>query len=344
MRVVVIVPVYNVEAYLNRCVDSILAQTVGDFDIVLIDDGSPDRCGMICDEYAQRDARIHVIHQMNAGLSAARNAGLDYAFKTRAFEWVTFIDSDDWVHPQYLELLMKGVLEGGTSISACYFQHTWGDVAEISEFRFNVVSPEDFWCENHLAATVACCKLFPLEWFRELRFPLGKWHEDEYVTYKLLFRDEKVAVITAPLYYYLLRGDSICANKFDLRTLHKSPAYREQLDLFKERGYNKAYEFVVTRYLNFLAEFILHLAGSKEEILVHSLREELDAGLKRYGRDVSFPFGNNKHLIKLLHPIAYYCIWPIARVFWVLRKEGVQSLLRMTMGKARSIGRSIHLT
>jgi len=95
----VVVPVYKVEQYLHRCVDSILRQTFSDFELILVDDGSPDRCGEICDEYARQDSRVRVIHQENAGLSAARNTAIDLLLQENRTEWITLIDSDDWVHP-----------------------------------------------------------------------------------------------------------------------------------------------------------------------------------------------------------------------------------------------------
>jgi glycosyltransferase involved in cell wall biosynthesis len=111
----VIVPVYKVEKYIHRCVDSILGQTFTDFELILVDDGSPDSCGAICDEYAAKDSRV-VIHQENGGLSAARNAGIEWSFDHSNSGWMTFIDSDDWVHPQYLELLHRACLENGTAL------------------------------------------------------------------------------------------------------------------------------------------------------------------------------------------------------------------------------------
>lgn len=102
----VIVPVYKVEPYLNRCVDSILRQTYQDFELILVDDGSPDRCGEICDEYARQDSRIHVIHKENGGLSDARNAGIDWVEANSDSRWLIFADSDDWVHPELLARLL----------------------------------------------------------------------------------------------------------------------------------------------------------------------------------------------------------------------------------------------
>ena len=104
-QISVIVPIYKVEQYLERCVDSILNQTFTDFELVLVDDGSPDNCGAICDEYAKKNERIVVIHKENGGLSDARNAGIEWALNNSGSEWITFIDSDDWVHIDYLEYL-----------------------------------------------------------------------------------------------------------------------------------------------------------------------------------------------------------------------------------------------
>ena len=111
----IIVPVYKVEKYLPRCIDSILAQTFGDFELILIDDGSPDGCGRICDEYARKDKRIVVIHQKNMGVSAARNAGLDIA----RGRYIGFVDSDDWIEPQMYEVMMDAIRENGADMAVC---------------------------------------------------------------------------------------------------------------------------------------------------------------------------------------------------------------------------------
>ena len=115
----VIVPVYKVEPYLRRCVDSILAQTFPDIEVILVDDGSPDGCPAICDEYAQLDKRVKVIHQKNQGVSAARNAGLDWVFANSDSQWISFVDSDDWVHPRFLAYLYQAAVEYNVKISVC---------------------------------------------------------------------------------------------------------------------------------------------------------------------------------------------------------------------------------
>ena len=200
MLISVIVPVYKVEKYIHRCVDSILAQTFTDFELILVDDGSPDNCGKICDEYAEKDNRIHVIHKENGGLSDARNAGIDWAFANSDSEWITFIDSDDWIHPKYLEALYNAVKETGCEISICGYEETTGDSPKVDDINLQavIVSTEDFFCEHNVNAVVAWGKLYKKELFREIRYPVGKLHEDEFTTYKLLFQYENCAFVNQP--------------------------------------------------------------------------------------------------------------------------------------------------
>ena len=115
----VIIPIYNNEKYIQRCLDSILKQTFFNYDLILVDDGSSDNSGSICEEYAQKDKRIQVIHQENNGLSAARNSGLEWMYANSKCEWVSFVDSDDWIHPRYLEALLHAVNSKNVKISAC---------------------------------------------------------------------------------------------------------------------------------------------------------------------------------------------------------------------------------
>ena len=208
----IIVPVYKVEAYLSRCIESILAQTFNDYELILIDDGSPDNCGNICDEYAQKDNRIHVIHKKNGGLSEARNSGLDWSFNHSESEWITFIDSDDWVHPEYLDILYKAINDNKCKISACM-------IAQVEEFTTPTAEISDYICELHCTerffrikkvnAIVSTGKLYYKKLFERVRFPVGKLHEDEFTTYKCLFQTDVIAYINIPLYFYYLNPCSI---------------------------------------------------------------------------------------------------------------------------------------
>ena len=141
----VIVPVYNVEDYLERCIDSILAQTFQNFDLILIDDGSPDRCGEICDNYAKMDNRVVVIHQENGGLAHARNRGIEWTLSNSDTKWICFIDSDDWINKTYLEGLYEAAKNCGCMISVCDFVHEEKKEYVPSEILVQSLSPSDLY-------------------------------------------------------------------------------------------------------------------------------------------------------------------------------------------------------
>ena len=119
MKITIITATYNNANFIEATIKSVLAQTYKNIEIILVDDGSPDNCGKICDEYAQKDNRIQVIHKENGGLSSARNAGIDWVLSNSDSQWLTFIDSDDWIHPKYLELLLSGATSTNTDICVC---------------------------------------------------------------------------------------------------------------------------------------------------------------------------------------------------------------------------------
>lgn len=243
----VIVPVYNVEKYLHRCVDSILAQTFSDFELILVDDGSTDNCGKICDEYAKKDNRIHVIHKDNGGLSDARNAGIDWAFANSDSEWITFIDSDDWIHPKYLEALYKAAEETGCKISISGYEETTGNspVVEENSLLGVTVNTEDFFCEHNVNAVIACAKLYKKVLFKEIRYPIGKLHEDEFTTYKVLFKNDTCAFIDQPLYYYFYNIESIMKSKWTPKRLDAIEALYSRMGFFQKHHFLFAYQYTV---------------------------------------------------------------------------------------------------
>ena len=253
----VIVPVYKVEPYICRCVDSILNQTDGDFELILVDDGSPDNCGRICDEYAEKDSRIHVIHQPNGGLSAARNAGIDWVFANSDSQWITFVDSDDWIHSRYLEYLLHAANVHQCQISACHAFCTGGEaIPEPGCYDVVCASADDYYC-GALSANVgstAWCKLYAKELFETLRYPVGKLHEDEFTTYKAVYAAGKVAVVPAAMYAYYQNPEGIIRSKWNPRRMDAIQALEEQMAFAEETGNAclKAYSFDV--YTWFLLE------------------------------------------------------------------------------------------
>lgn len=241
----VIVPVYKVEPYLKRCIESIVQQTYKNLEIILIDDGSPDFCGVICDEYAKRDNRIRVVHKENGGLSSARNAGLDIAQGT----YISFVDSDDYVHPKMLELLYEAIDKQEDTISVCDYCFA-PDITEkdAAVFFSDVVSPrriiitsEEFMelaiirREYH---SVVWNKLFPRKLFlkENVRFIEGMLHEDIMVTVQLVLNARRIVQITEPLYIYTQRKDSIMHNISVKEVSDVLDAYVFETDYLRKRG------------------------------------------------------------------------------------------------------------
>ena len=248
----VIVPVYKVEPYLNRCVDSILRQTYQDFELILVDDGSPDRCGEICDEYARQDSRVHVIHKENGGLSDARNAGIDWVEANSDSRWLIFADSDDWVHPELLTRLLDAATAFDLKISVCGYQETEGaDPAVLPEdMRPCRWTPKQFYMEHFVNATVAWGKLYSRSCFRGIRYPVGKIHEDEFVTYRLLFAQKEIAVVPAPLYAYFINPKGIIRSAWSPKRFHAWEAYDQQLAFFTAMGDEELVKFRIRGYLD----------------------------------------------------------------------------------------------
>ncbi len=243
----VIVPVYKVEPYLHRCVDSILKQSFTDFELILVDDGSPDRCGEICDEYAAKDSRIHVIHQKNGGISAARNAGIDLVFANSDSQWISFIDSDDWVHIQYLELLFTANQKHSTLVSQCGLYRTEGDVIERPvEGKTLCVSPDVQY--SQWFTTYACGKLYHKSCFTTFRYPLGILFEDVTVWYKILFSLDRISIVDEPLYYYYQRKDGVTNSVWTPAKLAQIDAWEAQLEFARHHGSKPVLQTVLKRY------------------------------------------------------------------------------------------------
>jgi glycosyltransferase involved in cell wall biosynthesis len=259
----VVVPVYKVEPYLSRCVESILRQTFSDFELILVDDGSPDRCGELCEEYARRDSRIRVIHQQNAGLSMARNSAIDLLLQENSVQWLTFIDSDDWVHPKMLECLITAVQQHDTKIASCGFEETTGADPEVSEEELTCrcMSARDFYLGHYVNATIACAKLYHISCFERMRYPAGKLHEDEFVTYRLLFAAENVSVTFAPLYAYYINMAGITKSPWVSRRMDALDAFDQQLAWFKTMGDADLIRF---RARGYLETALKHYAAAEE--------------------------------------------------------------------------------
>lgn len=240
----VIVPVYKVEQYLDRCVSSLLAQTYENIEIILVDDGSPDRCPEMCDGYAKEHEKVRVIHQENKGLSGARNTGIDHA----KGEYLAFVDSDDKWSPYFLESLYSALKETDADISQCRWEYMHGD--EIKEV-YNPDAKKECFTNREMLANlyiqtgayyvVAWNKLYKKKLFENIRYPEGRIHEDEATTYKLFDLAEKSVFVDNALYGYYVgsNGASITRNGFNMKKLDWRTANKERVQYFIEKGYHE---------------------------------------------------------------------------------------------------------
>lgn len=297
----IIIPVYNVGKYLRRCLDSVCAQTYKELVAVVVDDASTDDSPTICDEYARRYDFFHVIHRpVNGGLSTARNTGLDWAAEHGNHGWLSFLDSDDWLRRDCLEILLRGALEHGVDISICSFQRTDGSVdpETSSNSMFRILDPQQFlvYCDQWKVfglyiQNIACAKLFAMHVFDGIRFPEPvKAHEDVYTIYKTLFAQKRVALTEAQLYYYFENPDSITGSKWRPERLHTLWGHQEQIDFFESNGFNTALDVAVQQQMR-RYEYVIRESraagaapGTMKEL--YSGRAEL---FRKYSGRIAFP-------------------------------------------------------
>ena len=226
----VILPVYRVEKYLDRCLQSITGQTYRNLEIILVDDGSPDRSGAICDAWAEKDSRIRVIHQKNSGGGPARNAGLDLA----TGELLAFVDSDDYIACDMFAHLYS-LLETGADVAECDYLETAGDDAVFPEDPFEVTAftPEEAMC-HHIRDTifrqVIWNKLYRRKLSEGVRFPAGTKIDDEYFTYRLLGNAKKLVHSTKVCYAYRQQEGSIMHQRFSLKRVEALQAKQQRLE------------------------------------------------------------------------------------------------------------------
>lgn len=225
----VIVPIYRVEKFLPQCIESVLNQTFTDFELILVDDGSPDRCPAICDEAAERDARVRVIHQANAGLSAARNAGIEIAHG----EWLGFVDSDDYIAPQFYEKLYQTAQRTDADCVMCSVQNVDESGKPIDSALMRMADEvktgrevlRKIGRDDVTPYLTAWNKLYRRKLFNTLRYPAGRQNEDVFVFAELFCQVQRAACVAEPLYFYRKRIDSIMNSAVTLRNLDEMWAY-----------------------------------------------------------------------------------------------------------------------
>lgn len=238
----VIVPIYNVEPYLRTCIDSIINQTYSNLEIVLVDDGSPDACPQICDEYKIKDCRIKVIHQNNRGLAHARNVGIANA----CGEYITFVDSDDIIALNYVEYLYQGIYDYNAEISVATFQTFEKEItsssSNILNNKFDEISKKEaisrytsINADVSMPFISACNKLYKAKLFDGISFPEGKLYEDAFTTYKILDRAKKIVFSSTRLYFYRINPKSILGQTFREKHIEMVEAFRNGMEYFNDK-------------------------------------------------------------------------------------------------------------
>ena len=239
----VIIPVYNVESYLDRCVESVVGQTYTNLEIILVDDGSPDNSPTMCDNWAAKDARIKVIHKENGGLSSARNSALDIM----KGEYLTFVDSDDYIDKNAVEIMYNRILNDNSDIAICNYKCVtdnsddyWDNTYPLKD---EILSKNEILRKlveyNHWHYVIACCKLYKKQLFDSIRFPVGKLHEDVFTAHLIFDLCARVSCLSSILYYYYQAPESITHN-YSINSLDIIDGYLNRLDFFIEK--NMEYE------------------------------------------------------------------------------------------------------
>ncbi len=260
----IIIPVYNVEKYIKKCIESVLSQTFKDFELIIINDGSKDNSGRICDEYAIRDSRIKVVHKANGGLSDARNTGIEIA----TGKYLGFVDGDDYIDEDMYEELYKSIKENNTKIAMCG-RYNVSELKCTESFTLSKRKVMD--AEEALKGLLtwtdldssSCDKIFAKELFDDIRFPVGKLNEDVYVMYKLIHLSGGISHIGKAKYHYVERCGSITSLGFDRRKLDWPLAANEIAEFIKE-GYPNLIEEITYFYYCSLMHTIDLIVLSKD--------------------------------------------------------------------------------
>lgn len=334
----VIVPVYKVEKYLPKCVKSILEQTYQNLQIILVDDGSPDRCGSMCDAYAEKDKRVEVIHKENGGLASARNAGL----KVVRGEWIAWVDSDDWVEQDMIEYLLKGALEHQAAVAVCgryevYPKEKYPHGAK----KTTVFTPEEILymlldIKNRDIENYVWDKLWHASLFAGIMFPEGKTFEDFSVTFRLIERANAIVCLPEPKYFYLQRSGSIMKDGSLQNRLNRYEAAKTRYDGMIEK-WPQFEEMLVDRCLRMAVDIWnnYYKAAARERKTAKGQLHEISRFLAPYIKAGTCPdsFGLAGRLTIKLIPYPYFWSFAIAEILQCLygiKRGAIQKALSNT--------------
>lgn len=283
----VIIPVYKVELYLKQCVEAVIVQSYTNLEIILIDDGSPDLSGEICEYYAKKDNRVRVIHKKNGGLSDARNAGLDVF----SGDYIAFIDSDDFVHKDFIKILIENIKDADMAFCGLISFNNEDELSKNFSDTFQVKTFDNLFLLQNISSfrsplvVVAWNKLYKRHLWENLRYPKGKIHEDEFVIHHLLYKCNKITFCDTPRYFYRQRQGSITDSYTLKNIIHALEAFENRIEFCKSKkllecatkAYNNKFTILLhpivdNNFLEFKNLKIINLLFDKRLFFVLKLR------------------------------------------------------------------------
>ena len=337
-QISVIVPVYKAEAYLAACIDSILNQTFSDLEIILVNDGSPDGSGAICDAYAAREDRVSVLHQENQGQAAARN----HAMTLAKGEWICFVDSDDLIHPQMLQLLYDAAVKGNCGISMCQML----EAVELPESflqpqkeSFEVVTMDEarlvqLHDADQYPSWVACAKLIRRAYIEQHPFTPGRVYEDNAAVCYWVCEAGQMAMMPHKLYFYRGNPDSTTKKAFSLKRLDYLWALEEIIALYSHLGYLQLRQRFVDRYVEAAAGdcWMVRQELNRPDV-IKQIEQALRRLVNKYGLELSKV--QTVQLLEAMHPKLVRLYYPMEAVGRTLKETGLSGLVKKATGKLR---------
>lgn len=321
----IVIPAYNVEKYISRCIESIIKQTYTNIEIILVDDGSPDKSGAICDDFAKKDNRIRVIHQDNMGLSGARNTGIRLAMGS----YIAFVDSDDWISTEMIEILYNLIKEYDAQISACGVEMI-GDEGHVAFFSDNLdeikvyskVDAMNELLDDNRIRNVTYNKLYKKELFEDIEFPVGRIFEDIFTTYKLIDKSNIVVYTGKPLYYYYRSSGSILRSNFNVKRFDKVNACMERACYYYEH-YPDLFQKASNVYLKSALVSLANSSNGNKDVLIarKTIRNNLLQWVKRYSLSLPIKEKVSCNLLRLGLPVYDMSIGTACRIIGKIKKN-----------------------
>lgn len=337
-QISVIVPVYKAEAYLTDCIDSILNQTFSDLEIILVNDGSPDGSGAICDAYAAREARVSVIHQENQGQAAARN----HAMPVAKGDWICFVDSDDLIHPQMLELLYRAAQKGNCGISMCrmleavtlpesFLLPQKEKIEVVTMDEGTLVKLHD---ADRYPGWVACAKLIRRVYIEHHPFTPGRVYEDNAAVCHWLYASQNVAMLEQELYFYRGNPDSTTKKQFTLKRLDYLWALEEIIAFCTKAGYFRLRDRFVDRYAETAAgDYRVVLNELKRPDVAKQIKRDVRNLIRAY--DLKLSRQQFAQMFDAMHPKLVRLYYPLEAVVRTLKEKGLSGLIQKVTEQLR---------